>query len=193
MLVLLFFWEELCRMGVILVFRPACLFFSSLNKLMVFCLRAFSLSTAAEKLALTTPAHLRDQSLLIFVDPSLMSSLQRGCGHRPTPQTQQQQIWAASVTYTTAQGNAGSLTHEVRPGIEPVFSWIILRFTSLLPRWEPQPSSFIIFGYIYFFFSLVKLVTIFLLSLFIECYVYFSRQGLCLLCSPVQIQQLFDT
>ena len=31
---------------------------------------------------------------------------------------QQRQIWAASVTYTPAQGNAGSLTHWWRPGIE---------------------------------------------------------------------------
>ena len=30
---------------------------------------------------------------------------------RPTPQPQQCQIPAASVTYTTAHGNAGSLTH----------------------------------------------------------------------------------
>ena len=30
---------------------------------------------------------------------------------RPTPQPQQTQIRAVSVTYTTAQGNAGSLTH----------------------------------------------------------------------------------
>ena len=29
------------------------------------------------------------------------------------------QIRAASVTYTPAHGNAGSLTHRVKPGIEP--------------------------------------------------------------------------
>ena len=29
--------------------------------------------------------------------------------------------------YTTAQGNAGSLTHGVRPGIEPTSSWIMAR------------------------------------------------------------------
>jgi len=34
------------------------------------------------------------------------------------------------VTYTTAQGNAGSLTHWVRPGIEPKSSWILVRFVN---------------------------------------------------------------
>ena len=33
-------------------------------------------------------------------------------------------IWAVSVTYTTAHSNTGSLTHWVRPGFEPVSSWI---------------------------------------------------------------------
>ena len=34
--------------------------------------------------------------------------------HRPTPQPQQ--VRSAFVTYTTAHGNAGSLTHWARPG-----------------------------------------------------------------------------
>ena len=38
-------------------------------------------------------------------------------------QPQRCQIWAVSVTYTTAYGNAGSLTHKARPGIEPATSW----------------------------------------------------------------------
>ena len=42
---------------------------------------------------------------------------------RPTPQPQQHQIWVAFVTYTTACGKAESLTHWMRPGIEPAFSW----------------------------------------------------------------------
>ena len=46
------------------------------------------------------------------------------------------QIWAASVTYTTAQGNAGSLTHWVRPGIKPATSWFLVRFVFAVPRWE---------------------------------------------------------
>ena len=39
-----------------------------------------------------------------------------------------------SVTYTTAHGNAGSLTHRSRPGIEPESSWI---WSGLLTA-EPQ-------------------------------------------------------
>ena len=35
----------------------------------------------------------------------------RSCSHRPTPEPQQRGIRAASATYTTAHGNAGSLTH----------------------------------------------------------------------------------
>ena len=37
-------------------------------------------------------------------------------------------IQAVSVIYTTAHGNAGSLTHGGRPGIEPTSSWILVRF-----------------------------------------------------------------
>ena len=40
----------------------------------------------------------------------------------------QLQIWAASVTYTAADGNARSLIHWARPGVEPPFSWILVRF-----------------------------------------------------------------
>ena len=35
---------------------------------------------------------------------------------------------SASATYTTVHGNAGSLTHGVRPGIEPASSWILVGF-----------------------------------------------------------------
>ena len=38
--------------------------------------------------------------------------------------------------YTTAHGNAGSLTHGARPGIEPVSSWMLVRFVSTEPRQE---------------------------------------------------------
>ena len=52
--------------------------------------------------------------------------------HWPTPQPQPQphQIGAEFVTYTTAHGNTECLTHGVRPGIEPVSSWIVVRFLS---------------------------------------------------------------
>ena len=41
---------------------------------------------------------------------------------RPMPQTQEQQIWAVSVTYSATCGYAKSLTYWVRPGIEPTCS-----------------------------------------------------------------------
>ena len=43
-------------------------------------------------------------------------------------------IWATSVTYTTACGHTGSLTHWVRPGIKPASSWILVRLISLEPQ-----------------------------------------------------------
>ena len=52
-------------------------------------------------------------------------------------------IWAASVTYTTARGNAGSLTHWARPGIELASSWILFRFLSAAPQQE-LPVLFIL-------------------------------------------------
>ena len=55
---------------------------------------------------------------------------------RAIPEPQQCRIWATSATYTTAHGNAGSLTHWTRPGIEPVYLWVLVRFISSEPRWE---------------------------------------------------------
>ena len=37
---------------------------------------------------------------------------------------------------TIAHGHAGSLTHWVRPGIEPTSSWILVRFVTAEPQWE---------------------------------------------------------
>ena len=42
-------------------------------------------------------------------------------------------IGTASMTCTTAHDNAGSLTHWVRPGIEPASSWIPVRFVYIEP------------------------------------------------------------
>ena len=51
---------------------------------------------------------------------------------------QQCQIRAASSssTYTIAHGNAGSLTHWVRPGIKATSSRILVRFVTTEPQWE---------------------------------------------------------
>ena len=35
-----------------------------------------------------------------------------------------------------AHGNTGSLTHRARPGIEPVSSWILVRFVTTEPQWK---------------------------------------------------------
>ena len=73
--------------------------------------------------------------------PRLGSNSSYSC--QPTPQPQQWQIWAMSATYTIADGNARSLTHWGRPGIEPTSSWVL---TGLLDHWvtkgTPSESSF---------------------------------------------------
>ena len=48
----------------------------------------------------------------------------------PTPQPQQYRIQATYATYTTANGNAGSLIHWARPGIEPATSWFLAKLIS---------------------------------------------------------------
>ena len=47
-------------------------------------------------------------------------------------------------TYTTVHSKAWSLTHWVRPGIEPALSWILVRFASAEPWWE-LPEELLIF------------------------------------------------
>ena len=55
---------------------------------------------------------------------------------QPAPQPQQHGIQADSATYTTAHGNARSLIHWARPGIEPTSSWILVRFVTGEPQRE---------------------------------------------------------
>ena len=57
-----------------------------------------------------------------------------------SPQSQQHQIWAESVTYTTTHGNAGFLTHWAEPGIEPAFLWILVGFVTTEPQQERHGS-----------------------------------------------------
>ena len=47
-------------------------------------------------------------------------------GHLPMTEPQQHGVWVMSVTYTTAHGNAGSLTCWARPGIKPMSSWLLI-------------------------------------------------------------------
>ena len=65
-------------------------------------------------------------------------------GATAMPQPQQCGIRATSVIYTTAHGNAGSLTHWVRPGIEPTSSWILVCFITIEPQWE-LPNFYLFF------------------------------------------------
>ena len=62
---------------------------------------------------------------------------------RPTPGPGQLKIRAASVTYTTAQGNASSLTHWARLGIEPTTPRFLLGFVSTAPQQELRYLTFL--------------------------------------------------
>ena len=53
------------------------------------------------------------------------SSWSYSCQPMSQPQPQGSEL---RVTYTTAHGSTGSLTHRVRPGVEPTSSWIVFRF-----------------------------------------------------------------
>ena len=62
---------------------------------------------------------------------------------QPTPQPRQHRIWTTFVTYTTAHGNVGSLTHWGRLGIEPETSWssrliCFWRTATRTPRFRPS-------------------------------------------------------
>ena len=81
--------------------------------------------------------------------PRLESHRSYSC--RSTPQPQQHQIQATSVTCTTAHGNARSLTHWARPGIEPTSSWILVGFISTELWWE---FIYSVFCYLSFTLSL---------------------------------------
>ena len=62
----------------------------------------------------------------------------------PTPQPQQHQIWTASANQaaSVAHGNARSLAHWARPGIEPATSWFLAGFIFTAPRKE-IPEAFL--------------------------------------------------
>ena len=68
---------------------------------------------------------------------------------RPMPQRQQHGIRAATATYTTAHGRAGSLTHCAGPGIELATTWFLAGFVSAAPLFSATitfinvPSDFV--------------------------------------------------
>ena len=52
-------------------------------------------------------------------------------------------VCSASATYTTAHGNAGSLTYRARPGIKPATSWFLVSFiNNCATTGTPQPNVF---------------------------------------------------
>ena len=83
-------------------------------------------------------------AFLFRVEP--VAHLNRRCScwpqPQPQPQLQQCQAWAVSATYTTAHSKTGSLTCWARPGVEPVSSWMLVRFVSAEPWRKLQTHRF---------------------------------------------------
>ena len=46
------------------------------------------------------------------------------------------QLLAYATATATATATPDHLTHCVRPGIEPISSWILVQFVSAEPQWE---------------------------------------------------------
>ena len=66
----------------------------------------------------------------------------QSCSCRPTPQPQPCRIRASSATHTTVHSNTGSLSHGVRPGLEPTSSWILATFAAAAPLRERRIPHF---------------------------------------------------
>ena len=111
----------------------------------------FDMSHPQESVSWIYPSRLRPESIIIFfllcfclfraVPPTYGSSQARQGSNwsyscRPTPQPQQRGIQATSVTYNTAHSNTGSLTHCLRPGMEPASSGILVGFVTTEPPRE---------------------------------------------------------
>ena len=79
-------------------------------------------------------------------------------------------IWAESATYTTAHGNAGSLTHWARPGIEPKTSWFLVEFVN---HWATTGTPSMNFKLKYLPYSLVSIYTINATCYFLNIYYQF--------------------
>ena len=70
----------------------------------------------------------------------------------PMPQTEQCQIWAGSLTYTTVHGNEGFLTHWANPGLEPASTRVLIRFVSAEP-WQELGLVLLYWHYVYWNFK----------------------------------------
>ena len=104
---------------------------------------------------------------------------------QPTPQPQQQRIWATSATYITVHGNARSLIHWARTGIEPANSWFLVGFISPVPRQElPLFLIIIKHSYTHFmaiwnikFWANIRVVEFFTFHMLSIIYVSYSNQA----------------
>ena len=81
-------------------------------------------------------SHISRIHLFYFLTSSIWKFLGSGsnwsCSCWPTPQLQQFWIWAASAACAPVCGNARSLTHWVKPGMEPTSSWTLCWVLNLL-------------------------------------------------------------
>ena len=78
---------------------------------------------------------------------SQAKGLTQRCSCWPKPQPKQHQIWGMPATYTTAYGNATSLTLWVSPRIKPESSWILIRFLNLWATVGNPQNFFLSFYY----------------------------------------------
>ena len=79
---------------------------------------------------------------------------------QPKPQPLQREIQVVSVTYTTAHSNARSLTLWAGPGIEPISSWILVRFLTCWATIRITPFFFsflsILFSFLFLSFPFLS-------------------------------------
>ena len=67
------------------------------------------------------------------------------CSLWPTPQPQPQQCQIRAMSEIIAHGNARSLSHRARPGIQPASLWMVVRFITAEPQGELLNCPLIVF------------------------------------------------
>ena len=115
-------------------------------------------------------------------------------GLHTTPQ--QHGIRATSVTYTTVHGDARSLTHWVRPWIEPASSWILVGFVN---HWAMKGTPYHLFSIwilshtSYLHFLCWYLFTLLSISIIILLFVFQDIKGILIRCPPAFEELLLKT
>ena len=79
----------------------------------------------------------------LMIHGSSWARMNSCCSCQSTPQPQQCQIQATSVTYTTAHGNAGSFNPVSKARDQTPSSWTLVGFVAAEPQWELQFFSFL--------------------------------------------------